>query len=122
MANMNNAEKESFSAQIAGILKEKATSDALKAKKFDPADLAKEIEDGIKALPDLNAKTIADEAIAQASLAAENGVRDAAYDAASGAVNTVSGLLGKDHALTKKLRGIRGEMNPKKPKKPAAPK
>ncbi len=119
---MNNAEKESFASQIAGILKEKATSDALKAKKFDPADLAKEIEDGIKALPDLNAKTVADEGVFHASLAAENGVRDTAYDAASGAVNTVAGLLGKDHALTKKLRAIRGEMNPKKPKKPAAPK
>lgn len=56
------------------------------------------------------------------ALAAENAVRDKAYEQASGGVDTAEGILGKKHPTAKKLRALRGAMNPQKPKKPAAPK
>ena len=122
MANMNNAEKESFASQVAGILAEQETSDTLKAADFDPTKLAAAIADGIESLPKLNAATLKAKNAYEAALAAENAVRDNAYAKASGGVDTTEGLLGKKHPIAKKLRAIRGEMNPAKPKKPAAPK
>ena len=122
MAQLNNAEKESFSAQVAGILAEQETTDALKAADFDPTKLAKEIADGIESLPALNAATLKAKNAYEKALAAENAVRDKAYEKASGGVDTSEGLLGKKHPIAKKLRAIRGIMNPQKPKKPAPPK
>ena len=122
MANLNAAEKESFASQVAGILKEQETSDALKAKKFDPTDLATEIETGVESLPGLSADTAKKKTAYEAALAKENGVRDKSYELASGAVDTTEGLLGKNHPTAKKLRALRGIMNPRKPKKPDAPK
>ena len=122
MANLNAAEKESFASQVAGVLKEQETSDALKAKKFDPTDLATEIEDGVESLTELSAETSKKKTAYEKALAAENGARELAYEKASGGVDTVEGLLGKSHATAKKLRAIRGTMNPAKPKKAAAPK
>ena len=122
MANLNAAEKESFASQVAGVLKEQETSDALKAKKFDPTDLATEIEDGVESLTELSADTAKKKTAYEKALAAENGTRETAYEKASGAVDTVEGLLGKKNATAQKLRAIRGVMSPTKPKKPAAPK
>ena len=117
MAQLNNAEQESFSSQVAGILAEQETTDALKEKKFDPTDLATEIASGIESLPALNADTLKKKNAYEKALAKENSVRDKAYEQSSGGVDTSEGLLGKNHPIAKKLRAIRGAMNPSKPKK-----
>ncbi len=120
MSNLNNAEKESFASQIAGLLKVTTTSDALKAEHFDPAALAESIETAIKSLPDLSALTAAKKQIYEAALKTENDTRDKAYTDASGAVDTAEGLLGRESPIAQNMRGLRGEMNPKR-KKPTTP-
>ncbi|NDC79397.1 MAG: hypothetical protein EBZ67_16240, partial [Chitinophagia bacterium] len=45
-----------------------------------------------------------------AKVAAEQKLRSDNYTAATGAVSTVEGLLGKSHGLTEKLRGLRASL------------
>jgi arginine/ornithine N-succinyltransferase beta subunit len=108
MADLNDSLKDSYIGKVADALQ--PYSAELKAKGFDPANLIKQLADAGPLIEEAHAeREAADQALA-GKVAAEQKLRTDHYTVATGAVSTVEGLLGKTHALTEKLRGLRASL------------
>jgi len=108
MSDLNDPLKESYIGKVADALG--PYTDDLKAKGFDPASRIQQltgagplIETAVKA------REAAEDAASKA-VVNEQGVRNQFYKLAAETVSLVEGLLGKDHALTVKLRGLRSSL------------
>jgi hypothetical protein len=105
MSKMNEAKKRDFVTQIISLVKKE--QNVLTAKGFDPAarlDALKIKKDAADAAEteQQEAAAKAKEATAQANL-----TLDEAYKEASDFADLISGLLGKDDELVKKMRKFR---------------
>ena len=108
MADLNDPLKDSYIGKVADALQPYAAE--LKTTGFAPANLVKQLTD---AGPLIEAAHAEREKVAEElaeKVAAEQKLRTENYAAATGAVSTVEGLLGKSHALTEKLRGLRASL------------
>jgi subtilisin family serine protease len=108
MAQLTHAQKKSFAADMPGILRE--NKDAFAGMDFNPENRATELDTLNTAVTKAGGVREKAEADLRAAVAAENGAIDAIYTKASAAVDGVSSTLGKDHALTKRLRNMRDLM------------
>ena len=105
MSDLNDPLKDSYIGKVADAITPYAED--LKAKGFDPAS---RIDQLTKAGPliegAIKLRKAADKAASEAG-GNEQAVRGQFYTLSTETVSLVEGLLGKDHALTVKLRGLR---------------
>lgn len=108
MSDLNDPLKDSYIGKVADAMT--PYGDDLKAKGFDPASRIAQLG-GAGALIEgaVKARKQAEEAAATA-VTNEQALRSQFYTLATGTVSLVEGLLGKTHALTVKLRGLRGDL------------
>ena len=123
MSDLNDPLKESYIGKVGDALA--PYSDDLKAKNFDPTSRIEQLTSAGKLIEGASKlRKQAEEAVSTA-IANEQAVRTQFYTLATGTVSLVEGLLGKDHALPVKLRGLRadliGNQNPGGKPAPAAP-
>ena len=126
MSDLNDSLKDSYIGKVPDAIK--PYTDDLKAKDFDPTSRIEQLT-GAGLLIETAGKSrkSAEKALADA-VKNEQGLRAQFYKLATDTVSLVEGLLGKDHELTAKLRGLRanliGDQNPggSTPPPPAAPK
>lgn len=108
MSDLNDPLKDSYIGKVADALVPYA--DELKTKGFDPAS---RIDQLTKAGPliegAIKARKAADIAASDAGKN-EQSVRGQFYELATTTVSLVEGLVGKDHPLTAKLRGLRADL------------
>lgn len=109
MTSLSHAQKLAFAREIAEVLANNSTE--LTAKGYDPttkiADLGTESVTAEKA--EANQKQV--QAAAMQATLDSNDSMDTVYNNASGSVDIVGGILGKDDPIVQKLRKIRGAMN-----------
>ena len=109
MSSLTHAQKLAFAREIAEVLANNSTE--LTAKGYDPTtkitDLGTESVSAEKA--EANQQQAQADAI-QATINS-NASMDVVYNNASGSVDIVAGVLGKDDPIVQKLRKIRGAMN-----------
>ena len=105
MSKMNESDKRDFVSQIISLIEER--KDVLTEKGFDPT--VKEDELKVKNLAADNAEIAQQEAAAKAKEATTfaNLKLDEAYKEASNIADLISGLLGKENELVKKMRKFR---------------
>ena len=108
MSDLNDPLKESYIAQVANALKPYVNE--LKAKDYDPTNRIAQL-DG--AGEDIKTKgkdrSDAEKALATA-VKLEHDTREGYYTLAAATISLTEGLLGKDHALPVKLRGLRADL------------
>ncbi|WP_420209285.1 hypothetical protein [Candidatus Electronema sp. JC] len=105
MSKMNEAKKRDFVAQIISLVEKEQA--ALTAQGFDPAARLADLK--IKKTDADQAETAQQEAAAKAKEATthSNLMLDDAYKDASNIADLISGLLGKENELVKKMRKFR---------------
>lgn len=108
MADLNDPLKDSYIGRVADALG--SYTDELKSKGFDPASRIQQLT-GAGPLIE-NASKLRKQAEQSASDAVKNeqALRSQFYKLATDTVSLAEGLLGKDHALTGKLRGLRADL------------
>ena len=102
---MNESDKRDFISQIISLVEERKS--ILTEKGFDPTTKLDELK--IKNLESDNAEIVQQEAAAKAKEATTNAnlKLDEAYKEASNIADLISGLLGKENELVKKMRKFR---------------
>ena len=108
MSDLNDPLKDSYIGKVADAITPYA--DDLKAKGFDPAS---RIDQLTKAGPLIEGAIKSRESAEKSASDAgknEQGLRDQFYTLAAATVSLVEGLVGKDHPLTAKLRGLRADL------------
>jgi phage-related tail fiber protein len=109
MSTLTHAQKLAFAREIAEVLANNSTE--LTAKGYDPttkiADLGTQSVSAEKA----EANQAQAQAAAKQATIDSNATMDTVYNNASGSVDIVGGILGKDDPIVQKLRKIRGAMN-----------
>jgi hypothetical protein len=116
MAKLTEADQRAFSHQVLEVLRQNSAK--LSVAGFDTSGRAaaleaKTDEAEVKEAEQLQAK----EALLRATAASTTSTQEA-YDLASASVNLIEGILGKDDALVKLLRGLRPAMHHDTPTKP----
>ena len=111
MADLTDADKQSFITEISGVLKQAEIKSALTEKGFDPSQRATNLDNGLGAFGKADANEKQLEAARQAANELKRTLLEDNYKLASGTIGLVEGLLGRDHAVTRQLRQIRGGMN-----------
>ena len=123
MSALNIPLKDSYIGKIGDALGPYAAD--LIAKEFDPANRIAALTGAGPAIEKAIRERKEAEAEATKTVKAEQALRDASYKLATETVSLVEGLLGKDHQLTLKLRGLRadlvGDQSPDDTPPPAAP-
>jgi hypothetical protein len=114
MSDLNDSLKESYIGKVGDALTPYTAE--LTAKGFDPAILITQLTGAGKVIEKADKDRKDAEKAAAEAVANEHKVREQFYTQATGTVSLVEGLLGKDHALPVKLRGLRanliGDQNP----------
>ena len=108
MSDLNDALKDSYIGKVADAITPYV--DDLKAKGFDPTS---RIDQLTKAGPliegAVKSRESADKSASDAGKNEQN-LRDQFYTLSTATVSLVEGLVGKDHPLTAKLRGLRADL------------
>ena len=109
MSSLTHAQKLAFSREIAEVLVNNSVD--LTAKGYDPT--TKILELGTQSVSAEKAEADQQQAQAAAKQATidSNSSMDTVYNNASGSVDIIAGILGKDDPIVQELRKIRGEMN-----------
>ncbi len=108
MSDLNDPLKESYIGKVGDALTPYVAE--LTAKGFDPTILIGQLTGAGKQI-EASGKTRKDaEQAVTAAVANEHNTREQFYSQATGTVSLVEGLLGKDHPLPVKLRGLRTEL------------
>jgi hypothetical protein len=108
MSDLNDSLKEGYIGQIADALG--PYSAELTAKGFDPAARIAELGGAGKLIEDAKKERRKKEAELATAVQAEQDEREKHYDKATATVSLAEGLLGKDHELPVKLRGLRAKL------------
>ena len=108
MSDLNDPLKESYIGKVGDALKP-YTAD-LTAKGFDPTARITQLTGAGEVIENADkARKAAEQALA-AAVINEHTTREGFYTTATATVSLVEGLLGKDHVLSVKLRGLRAEL------------
>jgi len=108
MSDLNDPLKESYIGKVGNALTPYA--DELKAGGYDATALITQLTGAGKVIETADkARKDAEKAVA-AAVINEHTTRENFYTQATGTVSLVEGVLGKDHALTVKLRGLRSDL------------
>lgn len=108
MSDLNDPLKESYIGQVGDALG--SYSAELTAKGFDPAARIAELGGAGKLIEDAKKARAGKEAELAAAVKAEQDLREGKYATATATVSLVEGLLGKEHELPVKLRGLRAKL------------
>src|SRR5438105_9812615 len=108
MADLNDPLKDSYIGKVADALG--PYTDDLKAKEFDPTSRIQQLTGAGPLIEGAGKLRKQAEEAAKQAVANEQGVRSQFYKLATDTVSLVEGLVGKDHALTTKLRGLRSDL------------
>jgi hypothetical protein len=119
MAKLTEADQRAFSHQVLEVLRQNSVK--LGAAGFDTSGRAAALEAKTDEAETREAEQLsAKEALLRATVASTTSTQEA-YDLASASVNLIEGILGKDDALVKLLRGLRPGMHNAAPTKPPTP-
>ena len=105
MATLSEAKKRDFVSQIISLLNEESTK--LVDKGFDPSKIIKDLVNKNEASDKAETEQQVMAAKAKDATAFSQKKLDEAYREASNQVDLISGLLGKDNELVKKMRKFR---------------
>ena len=108
MSDLNDPLKESYIGKVGDALT--PYTDELKAKGFDPASRIVQLTGAGPLIESASKLRKQAEKSATDAVQNEHGVRDNFYTLATSTVSLVEGLLGKDHDLPVKLRGLRASL------------
>ena len=108
MSYLNDPLKESYIGKVGDALSPYVAE--LKAKNFDPTSLIGQLTGAGLVIEMADKARQAAEQTFAAAVANVHNMREGFYTQATGSVSLVEGLLGKNHALPQKLRGLRAEL------------
>jgi hypothetical protein len=108
MSDLNDPLKESYIGKVGNALTPYA--DELKAGGFDASALITQLTGAGKVIEAADKVRQDAEKAATTAIINEHTIRENFYTQATGTVSLVEGVLGKDHALTVKLRGLRADL------------
>jgi hypothetical protein len=108
MSDLNDPLKESYIGKVGNALIPYA--DELKAGGYDATVLIGQLTGAGKVIETADKTRKDAEKAVSAAVINEHTTRENFYTQATGTVSLVEGVLGKDHALTVKLRGLRADL------------
>ena len=108
MSDLNDPLKDSYIGKVADALGPYAAD--LTAKGFDPASRITQLTGAGPLIEGAGRSRKAAEQAATDAVKNEQAIRTQFYTLATSTVSLVEGLLGKDHELTVKLRGLRADL------------
>lgn len=108
MSDLNDPLKDSYIGKVADALGPYATD--LTAKGFDPASRITQLTGAGLLIEGAGKSRKAAERAAGDAVKNEQDIRAQFYTLATATVSLVEGLVGKDHELTAKLRGLRADL------------
>lgn len=108
MSDLNDPLKESYISQVANVLKPYTTE--LTTAGFDPTSRITQLDGAGELIENAGKLRRSAETAANDAIKNEQAIREQFYKLSTDTVSLVEGLFGKNHPLTQKLRGLRGEL------------